>query len=213
MKSASYISHLVTIFLFVAISLLGCSASKFPTAHSNAINDARVIVSGEITGNLISIVDANAKLVWEQFPRFNVVTMTGWSGYKNLKSNRVRLSFAVWETSLLNMQNFFQSLELDGDSLTLHIQQKPGMPPDMGEKRSLRNGWSNPLWSLRPCSDQRQVLRLMTPQQMSISRTMSAKITGNGLKNRILNSIGRTVTPGPNLAIPTIGTILKMELV
>ena len=121
-------------------------------AHMAAILDAAIAEPGEISRNLLAIVEHNDQLVWKESSVL-MITWTNWDGYDANLGKSMPLKIPVWVTAAPKLQNFCKSYQPDGTiTLDLRLEQLLGLAPHTSKTKFVEM-WVNPLNIFRPCPD------------------------------------------------------------
>lgn len=132
--------------------------NKLNSAYIAAVVDAEVAEPGEISKDLIPIVERNGTLVWRGAPgekELLVVTWTSWDGYDAMVGKTMVLSREIWVTTVPELKNFSRDnrlAKLPPKDLTLRLEQLMGLPPNNGKDRFVEI-WVSPRDLFRPSPD------------------------------------------------------------
>jgi len=132
--------------------------NKLKSAYVAAVADAKVAEFGEISRDLVPIVETNKNLVWRGKPgerELLVVTWTSWDGYDKMVGEKMVLTRDIWVTTVPELKNFSRDNRLGRltpEALTLRCEQLMGLPPNNGKDRFVEI-WVSPDDLFRPSPD------------------------------------------------------------
>jgi len=150
-------SYKVAILFLLLSFLLLSSCSTLPSRvilqqhYRNAIEDARIAEAREISRDLVSIIESNDSLIWDD-KRILVVTWTSWNGYNNKVGQSVTTTKNIWVTVVPQVKDFCNQHNLLGERLILRLEQLLGLPPGDGKKWFVEI-WVKPDNLFRPSPD------------------------------------------------------------
>ncbi|ACY17910.1 hypothetical protein [Haliangium ochraceum] len=121
--------------------------------YQAAVDDAEVVEASEIYDGLVAINDENMDLVRDDQDRVLVATWTSFEGYDGEVGNdSYTLAVEVWVTVVPEVQEFCRDSGLQGDDLSLRLEQLLGLPPEDGKNRVVQL-WVPPEALFRPSPD------------------------------------------------------------
>lgn len=123
--------------------------------YLNAIKDAEIANSDEISKDLMAIVESNKKLVWKKEgskKKVLVVTWTSWSGYFNWIGQPMTTTRDIWITVVPDLKEFCKNQHRHPRNLSLRLEQLLGLPPNNG-KQWFVEIWVDPDDLFRPSPD------------------------------------------------------------
>ena len=129
---------------------------KIMAAYAAAIEAAKYPAPGNISRDLVPLLESTDGLIWDDEGRILMATWTQAKYYADLETYRRGESFTLysdtWLTAVPWVREFCQALGLDGAMLTLRLEQLIGLPPGAGKDAFLEI-WVNPADLFRPCPD------------------------------------------------------------
>lgn len=155
--------HPATLTIWVMLfgfGLAGCGGPRFvtddvDTAYQAAIRDAEEAEPSEIATRLTPITASNEALVWRGTPGQSLLLVVTWTDTNPLDAaadDTLVIDEDIWVTVVPEVRDHCRSLDLDGETLALRLQQLLGLPPDTPYDRFVEL-WVNPGDLFRPCPD------------------------------------------------------------
>lgn len=132
--------------------------NRLRTAYVVAVADAETATPGEISRDLVPIVETNENLVWRTKSgkkELLVVTWTSWNGYDEMVGKTMVLTREVWVTTVPELKDFSRENRLNRltpEARTLRLEQLLGLPPNNGKDRFVEM-WVSPDDLFRPSPD------------------------------------------------------------
>jgi hypothetical protein len=128
-------------------------------AYARAVKDAEVAEPGEISRELIAIIEWEQNLLWQteaEQKRVLMVTWTSFTGYNDKVGQATTLdpSRVVWVTAAPFVRNFCRAYRQSNPSadLNLRLRQLLGLPPN-DQKTTFVEFWVAPQDMFRPAPD------------------------------------------------------------
>lgn len=145
---------LAATLLLGACARLGASAADPQAQYQTAIRDAETAESSEISTQLTPIIAANETLVWRGTPGASAVLVVTWGGVDRFTrpGDTLTTDLETWVTVVPEVRARCQTLDLEGQRLSLRLKQLLGLPPDSSYTR-FAELWVAPTDLFRPCPD------------------------------------------------------------
>jgi len=158
------ISPLLIIVFFFSYSCAGIMHPAYQgdpaVGYRNAVLDAETAEVGEISRNLIAVVEENDYVTWgegDSAGRVLVVTWTSWDGYDEMVGREMTLSREIWVTVVPELKEFAgeqfrREADFEKDDYILRLEQLLGLPPGNGKTKFVEI-WVDPADLFRPSPD------------------------------------------------------------
>lgn len=141
--------------LLLLLTLPGCDSGSAPTdaeLYAAAVEDAEVVTIDEVVDDLVAIRPENTDLMRDPDGRVLMITWTSYDGYDGMEGASMPLGVEVWTTAAPQLQDFCRATGLQGEALSLRLEQLLGVPPGDGKTRMV-SLWVPPEGLFRPSPD------------------------------------------------------------
>lgn len=159
-----FIRPLLIVVLFFSFSCAGTMHPAYrgdpAVGYNNAVLDAETAETGEISKDLVAVVEGNDDLIWgedDSAGKVLVVTWTSWDGYDEMIGEEMTLSREIWVTVVPELKEFSsvhfrRKADFENDQYVLRLEQLLGLPPDNGKTKFVEI-WVDPGDLFRPSPD------------------------------------------------------------
>lgn len=110
-------------------------AREASARYRAAVADAAFAEPTEVVDNLTAIVPWNTDLIRDDEGRVLMVTWTSYPGYDELAGQDTPAGVELWVTVGRELQTFCRETGLRGAALALRLEQRLGLPPNVGKDR------------------------------------------------------------------------------